>query len=89
MTISISKDEVRDVVKLKIMVELNNAKTRVDLLEAKYQKSFNDFEKWMKNSEENFEVWDDYLEWKAYQRLVKDLMQELSDVEHAQDIQLT
>ena len=89
MTISISKDEVRDVVKLKIVVELNNAKTRVDLLEAKYQKSFNDFEKWMKNSEENFEVWDDDLEWKAYQRLVKDLMQELSDVEHAQDIQLT
>jgi flagellar assembly factor FliW len=70
-------------------VELYNAKERIRLLELKYQKEFLEFESWMEQTEEDFEVWNDYLQWKAYERLIKDLTQEIVDVDNATDIQIT
>lgn len=89
MTITISKEEIKDIVILKKKVELHNAKERIRLLELKYKKKFLEFEAWMKQTEEKFEVWDDYLQWKAYEHLVKDLIKEIADVDNATDIQIT
>ena len=89
MTISISKDDIKDILIMKKKVELHNAQERIRILEGKYQKKFSEFEQWMKESEENFNVWDDYIEWKAYERLIKDLEQAIVDVDNATDIQIT
>ena len=89
MKISISKEDIKELLTLKKKVELYNAKERIRLLELKYQKSFSEIETWMEQSEEDFEVWNDYLQWKAYERLIKNLNREIVDIDHATDIKIT
>ena len=31
---------------------------------------------------ENFEAWDDYIEWKAYQQLLSELLTKIDDIKH-------
>ena len=89
MKISISKEDIKELLTLKKKVELYNAKERIRLLELKYQKSFSEIETWMEQSEEDFEVWNDYFQWKAYERLIKNLNREIVDIDHATDIKIT
>ena len=47
---------------------------KLSRFEKKYQKNFEEFERSIFESEdEDFEKWDDYLEWKAYQKAAEDL----------------
>jgi hypothetical protein len=53
--------------KLEIISELAPIKEKIKLFEKKYKCNFKEFEKRMfKLNEENYEMWDDYIEWKAY-----------------------
>mgnify|MGYP001576023230 CR=1 FL=1 len=54
----------------------------------KYRKSFEEFENDVLEGEENFEKWDDYMEWKAYLSTYKDRMKNLKDLESAEDIKI-
>jgi len=38
---------------------------KAEFLSVKYSKTFEEFERELKSSPENFEAWDDYMEWKA------------------------
>ena len=38
--------------------------------------------------EENFEEWDDYIEWKAYVMTLKDLEEKLREIEGAKDVRI-
>jgi len=46
------------------------------------------FEKKVKQEKENFEKWDDYIEWKAYVESLKNLESKLRKIEGAEDIRI-
>ena len=54
------------------LYDLHVIKQKLRLFEKKYAKSFEDFEKEVLERED-FEKWDDYLEWKAYIKTLRDL----------------
>jgi hypothetical protein len=48
-------------------------KERIRYFERKYGCNFKTFEDRLKHLPENFECWDDFIEWKAYADSLKDL----------------
>lgn len=81
--ISISKDNVKNLYETELTFELNQVKDKIELYSKKYNSSFEQFENKVKDSEkENFEEWDDYMEWNAFQKSYQDLLQKKSDLEN-------
>ena len=87
--LEISKKEIVEYKKLSIIAELTPLKEYVKLLEKKHECNFKDFEKKVKEAPEDFEMWDDYIEWKAYQEKINDLNKRLGSIEDAKDIKFT
>jgi hypothetical protein len=88
MELSISQDEVKDYLKLKTLSRLTQLKEKIRLFNQKYNMNFTQFELSVKNSEEDFEKWDDYIEWKAYEDFQNDLLVKLREIENARDIKI-
>lgn len=88
MRITVTKDELREYEKLKIISQLTPVKEKIRLFESKYKSSFEQFEKQLKEEKEDFEKWDDYIEWKAYIETFKDLTTKLKEIEDATDIKV-
>ncbi len=63
---------LKDLEKIIKLYELHIVKEKLLLFEKKYGKTFSEFEKEVL-SKEDFEKWDDYLEWKSYLKSLKDL----------------
>ena len=81
--ISISKDNVKKLYETELTFELNQVKDKIELYSKKYDSSFEQFEKKVNSSDkENFEEWDDYMEWNAFQKSYQDLLQKKSDLEN-------
>ena len=56
-----------------IIFELHQTKSKLEIFEKKYNSSFNDFEKKIKNSKkENIKQWDDYIEWKGFNKYIEE-----------------
>lgn len=64
-------------------------KDRIKLLENKYNCNFKNFEKKLKQQPEDFELWDDYIEWKAYQNKLKEIKEKIGEIKNAKDITIT
>jgi len=63
----ISKKDIQNYVKMKFYTELTLIKEKLSLFEKKYKCDFSQFEKEVNQAEEeDFEKWDDYMEWKAF-----------------------
>jgi hypothetical protein len=88
MDIIISKDEIIEYEKLKVINEITLAKEKISLYEKKYECSIEEFRKKMEASDENFSEWDDYIEWKANFELLKDLENKLIDLDNAINIKI-
>lgn len=88
MRITVTKDELREYEKLKIISQLTPVKEKIGLFESKYKSPFEQFEKKIKEEKEDFEKWDDYIEWKAYIETFKDLTTKLKEIEDATDIKV-
>lgn len=88
MSIIISKDEIKKYERLKIISEITLIKEKIALFENNYKCSLNEFKKNLVDSEENFEDWDNYIEWKAYIAALDDLNKKLNEVENAKDIKV-
>jgi len=56
--------------------------------ERKYGMTLREFEEKLKDSEESFVAWDDYIEWKAYVRKFEELKKRLKEIEHAQRVRV-
>lgn len=90
MALKISKSEIKDFEKLKVLSQLTLIKDKMKIYEKKYKKSFNEFEKFIKSrNKENFNDWDDYIEWKAYMRNLQELKEKLKEIELAKNITIT
>ncbi|MFW6009105.1 MAG: hypothetical protein ACOCP8_07570 [archaeon] len=86
--LEIDKNEVKQYKKLQIISELTLIKEHISVFEKKYDCKFNEFEKQIQNQAENFEKWDDYIEWKAYKEKLKNLNKQIGDIEDARDIEI-
>ena len=89
MELLITKKEVLEYKKLEIISQIASVKSKIELFESKYGCKFEEFEKKMKaKQEENFEEWDDYIEWKAYVMTLKELEEKLREIEDAKDVRI-
>ena len=89
MSITVSREEVKTFEKLKAISQIAPIKERIRFFERKYKYIFEIFEDKIKQEEENFEKWDDYIEWKAYIESLKNLESNLRKIESAEDIRIT
>jgi len=86
--IELSQNKAKDYLKAEILYELNLTKEKLKLFEKKYEKSLEEFEAQLKNEKENFEKWDDYIEWKSYKKNMNDIKKRLIDIEN-ENIKIT
>ena len=65
-------------------------KEKLELFEKKYKCTFKEFEKKVKSGEgqENFEKWDDYIEWKAYEESLRNPQQRSKATADARNIKV-
>lgn len=82
--IELNKKEIKNIYKIDLLSELHITKTRLSFFEKKYNCSLKNFEKTLNKTEdkENFEKWDDLMEWKAYAnsyREIKNKIEELNN----------
>jgi hypothetical protein len=65
--VEITRKDIENYVKMKFYTELTLIKEKLALFEKKYNCDFLQFEKSINEAEEeDFERWDDYMEWKAF-----------------------
>ncbi|PIU55944.1 MAG: hypothetical protein COS87_03640 [Chloroflexi bacterium CG07_land_8_20_14_0_80_45_17] len=88
--LKVSREEIRQYEKLKTISEMALVKEKLGLLERKYHCTFPEFEEKTRGKEkEDFEAWDDYIEWKAYDKTLQELEAKTKEIESAQDIRIT
>ena len=88
MDIIISKEEIIEYEKLKVISEITLTKEKTTLFEKKYGCSIDAFRNRMEETDEDFEEWDDYIEWKANFELLKDLEKRLIELDNAKNIKI-
>ncbi|MEE9378696.1 MAG: hypothetical protein V3V33_11760 [Candidatus Lokiarchaeia archaeon] len=88
MDIIISKEEIIESKKLKVISEITLTKEKTTLFEKKYGCSIDAFRNRMEETDENFKEWDDYIEWKANFELLKDLENRLIELDNAKNIKI-
>ncbi len=89
MELLISKEDLIEYEKLKIISKIAPIKEKIKFFEKKYKCSFEEFEKKIsEKNKEKFEEWDDYIEWKAYVESLKDLEGKLKEVENVGNIRI-
>ena len=54
----------------------------------KYNCSIEEFKKKLEESEEDFEAWDDYIEWLSYEKKLKELERKLKEIENAERVKI-
>ncbi|WP_237266235.1 SPFH domain-containing protein [Thermococcus cleftensis] len=84
----ISKRDVLAHERLRVISELAPIREKIRMFEEKYGMTIEEFEKKLKSSEESFEAWDDYIEWKAYVKKLEELKSRLREIEHAQRVRV-
>lgn len=66
-----------------LLYQIHTVKDRIQFFETKYNNKFNDFKVHIeKGNKENFEEWDDYIEWKANSKLLNHLLSQKKDIEN-------
>lgn len=89
-TLKVSREEIKHYEKLKVISQIALVKEKINSFERKYRFSFEEFQEKMRGErEENFEVWDDYIEWKAYANSLSELETKRKEIENARHIRIT
>ncbi len=89
MDIRISKTEIKEYEKLKVIAQIAPIAGKIQQLEEKYKIKLIKFETTIKKEEENFEKCDDLIEWKGYIKALEDLERKLKEIDNAQDVRIT
>jgi hypothetical protein len=84
----IHKQNIVDMVLMETFAELHQVSEKLRFFQEKYHQDFEKFSIEIKGEEENFEHYDDYIEWKAYTQLLRDLNQKIEDLKHG-NLQVT
>lgn len=80
--IEINKKEIKNIYKIDLLSELHITKTRLSFFKKKYNCTLNEFEERINanTGKENFEKWDDLMEWKAYEKSSKKIKEKLEEI---------
>jgi len=82
--IEINKKEIKNLYKIDLLAELHITKTRLSFFQKKYNCSLEEFEKKINENtdKENFENWDDLMEWKAYEKSSQEIKEKLEEIKN-------
>jgi hypothetical protein len=80
---TLNTNTLKELYLAKIFYEIHVATEKLSFFTSKHDCTFLEFEnKIQKSSKENFEDWDDYLEWKAYNNFFNELKIQKQDLEN-------
>ncbi len=80
---TLSKQQVGNWMLLDYLSQRQLLESKIGLFTAKYQLDFDVFEQQIEQATtENFDAWDDYIEWKAYNHFLSELTTKIDDVKH-------
>ena len=81
--ITIQKKNVANWLLAEYLATSHAVNEKIRLFERKYAKTWDEFSKETETaSDEDFNQWDDYIEWKAYIKTAKDLAFKIDEVRH-------
>ncbi len=89
MDIRISKTEIKEYEKLKVIAQMAPIAAKINQFEHKYKMKLAKFETSIKKGEEDFEKWDDLVEWKGYAKALEDLEKTFKDIDNVKDVRIT
>ena len=78
----IHKQNIVDMFLLETFAEFHQVHEKLCFFKEKYHRDFETFSMEINREEENFEHFDDYMEWKAYVQLFADIKQRIEDLKH-------
>jgi hypothetical protein len=81
--ITIQKQSVANWLLAQYMATSYTINEKIRLFERKYGQTWTDFSRKIELAkDEDFEQWDDYIEWKAYVKMAEDLAFKIDEVKH-------
>ncbi len=83
MSTTIHDNDIMQYKKLKLIGDIAPVREHLKLFEAKHGMLLEEFEQQLKTAAEDFEKWDDYIEWKAYSEKMIELKKALQSIENA------
>jgi predicted nucleic acid-binding Zn-ribbon protein len=86
--IVVSVDDIKAFERLKLISQIAPVKERIRSFESKHRSNLDAFEERLKHLPEDFERWDDFIEWKAYRDSLKDLESRLKKIEDATNFRI-
>ena len=87
-SIVVSVDDIKTFEKLKLISQMAPVNERIRSFERKYGCNITAFENKLRQLPEDFELWDDLIEWKAYSDSLKDLESKLKKIEDATNFRI-
>ncbi|QTA87887.1 hypothetical protein [Desulfonema magnum] len=78
----IAKQNVVDILLMEAFYEMHQVRDRLNFFQEKYQQTFENFSVFMKKENENFEYFDDYMEWKAYTKLFDEVLKKIEELKN-------
>lgn len=81
-------NDIKAFERLKVISQIAPIKERIKSMELKYGCDIQTFETKMKVLPEDFDRWDDFIEWKAYSQSLLELEARLKMIEDAKDIRI-
>ncbi|HHC24692.1 MAG TPA: hypothetical protein ENK58_04650 [Desulfobacterales bacterium] len=76
------KQNIADMLLMEAFSEMHQVRDRLNFFYEKYQQDFEVFSKQTEKEDENFEHFDDYMEWKAYIKLFHNILQKIEDLRY-------
>jgi len=86
--IVVSVDDIKAFERLKLISQIAPVKERIKSFEMKHKCNLDAFDEKLKQLPEDFERWDDFIEWKAYRDSLKDLESRLKKIEDATNFRI-
>lgn len=83
MFFDVKENDLLQYKKLTLIGNLAPLKEHIKLFEAKYGLEYEKFEEMILDETEDFEKWDDYIEWKAYKKKYDELSETLTTIDNA------
>ncbi|MCE7060895.1 hypothetical protein [Dyadobacter sp. CY343] len=79
--LTLSKKQIGNWVLLDYLSQKQVYSDKISFLEKKYDTDLQSFENQIENaSSENFEAWDDLIEWQAYHQLLSEITAKITDI---------
>jgi len=82
----IHKQNIVDMFLMETLAEFHKVREKLRFFQEKYHRDFETFSIEIEREEENFEHFDDYMEWKAYIQLFGDIKQKIEDMHSARPL---